>query len=195
MTAQEDNAVLEVLVRAHKAGFADYGRAILYRSGSDFDRAPDLANDYMNIEFNNNSTDLVDPSVANLFTVGNPIVQAVCFTTHTDCGQLDPRMGAGRCTAEQHVVRGCLWHPPLVDSYTHSHRYPPLPPPNTSGGTSIWLSTRWPVRTVRPLYHLRSVCVPPTILPPVLQAVFLASSPCRHRSMTCTAPRCKMPRH
>ena len=129
MTAQEDNAVLEVLVRAHKAGFADYGRAILFRSGSDFDRAPDLANDYMNIEFNNNSTDLVDPSVANLFTVGNPIVQAVCFTTHTDCGQLDPRMGAGRCTAEQHVVRGCLWHPPLVDSYTHSHRYPPLPPP------------------------------------------------------------------
>ena len=37
-TAQEDNAVLETLVRAHKAGFADYGRAILYRTASDFDR-------------------------------------------------------------------------------------------------------------------------------------------------------------
>lgn len=38
LTAQEDNAVLETLVRAHKAGVADYGRAILYRSASDFDR-------------------------------------------------------------------------------------------------------------------------------------------------------------
>lgn len=105
MTAQEDNAVLEVLVRAHKAGFADYGRAILYRSGSDFDRAPDLSNDYNNIIFNNNSTDLVDPSVANLFTVGIPIVQAVRRISHTDRGQLDPRMGAGRHAAKQHVVR------------------------------------------------------------------------------------------
>ncbi|KAL4400297.1 transmembrane transporter [Malassezia pachydermatis] len=38
LTAQEDNAVLEVLTRAHKAGFVDYGRAIMYRSASDFDR-------------------------------------------------------------------------------------------------------------------------------------------------------------
>ncbi|CCU99048.1 unnamed protein product [Malassezia sympodialis ATCC 42132] len=38
LTAQEDNAVLETLVRAHKAGVADYGRTILYRSASDFDR-------------------------------------------------------------------------------------------------------------------------------------------------------------
>lgn len=92
MTAQEDNAVLEVLVRAHTAGFADYGRAILYRSGSDFDRAPDLANDYMNIEFNNNADGLVDPSVANLFTVGNPIVQAVrsCFVFFEDLHRLLP---------------------------------------------------------------------------------------------------------
>lgn len=38
LTAQEDNAVLETLVRAHKACVADYGRTILYRSASDFDR-------------------------------------------------------------------------------------------------------------------------------------------------------------
>ena len=40
LTAQEDNAVLEVLVRAHKAKSADYGRVILFRAASNFDRAP-----------------------------------------------------------------------------------------------------------------------------------------------------------
>ncbi|WFD28709.1 hypothetical protein MNAN1_003722 [Malassezia nana] len=38
LTAQEDNAVLETLVRAHHTGFADFGRAIMYRTASDFDR-------------------------------------------------------------------------------------------------------------------------------------------------------------
>jgi purine nucleoside permease len=37
-TAQEDNATLEVLVRAAAAGLVDYARAIIMRTASDFDR-------------------------------------------------------------------------------------------------------------------------------------------------------------
>ncbi|VUC26071.1 unnamed protein product [Clonostachys rosea] len=40
MSAMEDNAVLEVLVRFHVSGLVDYNRAILLRTGSNFDRAP-----------------------------------------------------------------------------------------------------------------------------------------------------------
>ncbi|WFD20905.1 hypothetical protein MCAP1_003160 [Malassezia caprae] len=77
LTAQEDNAVLETLVRAHKAGVADYGRAILYRSASNFDRAPPGSNDY---EYFINATklpDLITPAKENLYLVGFPIVTAV----------------------------------------------------------------------------------------------------------------------
>ncbi|KAH6892462.1 purine nucleoside permease [Thelonectria olida] len=40
MTAQEDSAVLASLLRADLAGLADYSRAILMRTASDFDRPP-----------------------------------------------------------------------------------------------------------------------------------------------------------
>ncbi|KAK8064570.1 purine nucleoside permease [Apiospora phragmitis] len=40
MTAQEDSAVLQVLLRAHLARRADFGRAIVMRAGSNFDRPP-----------------------------------------------------------------------------------------------------------------------------------------------------------
>ena len=38
LTAQEDNAVMEALMRAHVAGVADYNRALVIRTASDFDR-------------------------------------------------------------------------------------------------------------------------------------------------------------
>ncbi|KAK8133059.1 hypothetical protein PG999_001232 [Apiospora kogelbergensis] len=40
MTAQEDSAVLQVLLRAHIARRADFSRAIIMRAGSNFDRPP-----------------------------------------------------------------------------------------------------------------------------------------------------------
>ncbi|KAK7987164.1 hypothetical protein PG988_002152, partial [Apiospora saccharicola] len=40
MTAQEDSAVLQVLLRAHLARRADFSRAIIMRAGSNFDRPP-----------------------------------------------------------------------------------------------------------------------------------------------------------
>ncbi|KAK8121873.1 hypothetical protein PG984_010543 [Apiospora sp. TS-2023a] len=40
MTAQEDSAVLQVLLRAHLARRADFSRAIVMRAGSNFDRPP-----------------------------------------------------------------------------------------------------------------------------------------------------------
>lgn len=42
-TAQEDNATLEAMVRAHKAGLVDYSRIIVLRTASDFDRASPCA--------------------------------------------------------------------------------------------------------------------------------------------------------
>ena len=40
MTAQEDNATFEAMLRAHKAGLMDFSRVILMRTASDFDRPP-----------------------------------------------------------------------------------------------------------------------------------------------------------
>ena len=40
MTAMEDNAVLEALLRAAQQGRVDFGRIALMRSGSNFDRPP-----------------------------------------------------------------------------------------------------------------------------------------------------------
>ncbi len=40
LTAQEDNASFEAMIRADKAGLMDFSRVILMRTASDFDRAP-----------------------------------------------------------------------------------------------------------------------------------------------------------
>ncbi|WFD32474.1 hypothetical protein MSPP1_003522 [Malassezia sp. CBS 17886] len=77
LTAQEDNAVLAALVRAHKAGVADYGRAILYRAASDFDRAPPRDSDYTHFERTTNNTEIGVPALKNLFRIGGPIVASI----------------------------------------------------------------------------------------------------------------------
>lgn len=73
MTAQEDNATLEALVRATKARLVDYSRVILLRTASDFDRAPP-----------GNVTALAafqaeqggfGPAIENIVVVGKPLVE------------------------------------------------------------------------------------------------------------------------
>lgn len=122
MTAQEDNAVLETLVRAHKAGFADYGRAILYRTASDFDRgmfltdqlAPPHENDYISFERASNNPDLVTPSLDNLFLIGSHIVHSVCEArSDKDCPKLETGLGERCPSTEQSSLWRCIWHAAL----------------------------------------------------------------------------------
>jgi purine nucleoside permease len=46
MTAQQDNALLEALVRADTAGRASFSRIILMKGASNFDRAPPGLSEY-----------------------------------------------------------------------------------------------------------------------------------------------------
>ena len=95
LTAQEDNAILEVIVRAHKSDNADYGRVILFRSGSNFDRgtwlqlltysqAPKEADDFEHFLNTSMRTELSVPSLANLYAVGEPIVKSVRYCPYVN---------------------------------------------------------------------------------------------------------------
>ncbi|KAL1409256.1 hypothetical protein Q8F55_006089 [Vanrija albida] len=75
MSAQEDNASFEALLRAHKIGLVDFTRAILLRTASNFDRPPPGLDALTAMR-------LIDsggfaPSVDNLWVVGAPIVQGI----------------------------------------------------------------------------------------------------------------------
>ncbi|BGO94510.1 hypothetical protein NBRC10512_000313 [Rhodotorula toruloides] len=74
-TAQEDNATLEVMVRAHKAGLVDYSRIVLLRTASDFDRAPNATADaYTAFEAEQGG---FEPAIQNLVIAGKPFVDDV----------------------------------------------------------------------------------------------------------------------
>ncbi|BGP27000.1 purine nucleoside permease [Rhodotorula toruloides] len=74
-TAQEDNATLEVMVRAHKAGLVDYSRIVLLRTASDFDRAPNATADaYTAFEAQQGG---FEPAIQNLVIAGKPFVDDV----------------------------------------------------------------------------------------------------------------------
>ncbi|KAK4051264.1 hypothetical protein OIO90_004745 [Microbotryomycetes sp. JL221] len=73
MTAQEDNATLEAMIRATKAGLVDYSRVIVLRTASDFDRAPPtIASAYEAFEANQGG---FEPALQNLVIVGKPLVE------------------------------------------------------------------------------------------------------------------------
>ncbi|KAK6214255.1 hypothetical protein LQW54_004481 [Pestalotiopsis sp. IQ-011] len=75
MTAQEDSAVLQSIMRADLAGMADYGRTILVRTASDFDRPPPdgTAFDHLLIDDQGGFT----PSVQNIYLAGIEIVRGI----------------------------------------------------------------------------------------------------------------------
>lgn len=74
LSAQEDNASFEAMVRAHKAKRVDFSRVVLMRTASDFDRAPIGKNAYDEFMADQGG---FDPAVQNIFVAGNYIVQGI----------------------------------------------------------------------------------------------------------------------
>ncbi|GAA6010917.1 hypothetical protein JCM10207_003989 [Rhodosporidiobolus poonsookiae] len=74
MTAQEDNATLESMVRAHKAGLVDYSRILLLRTASNFDRAPPGGSEYEDLQSTSGG---FSPAIANLVVAGKPVVDDI----------------------------------------------------------------------------------------------------------------------
>ncbi|ROV94953.1 hypothetical protein VMCG_08301 [Cytospora schulzeri] len=75
MSAQEDNATLEVLLRMAIEGLVDFGRIIVMRTGSDFDRPPPgiSAYDHLLIMDQNG----FDIAVENIYRAGVEIAKGV----------------------------------------------------------------------------------------------------------------------
>lgn len=73
-TAQEDSATLESALRAHVSGLLDYGRFIILRTVSDFDRGPPGSDQYAEFELDPGAFGI---SIENLFVAGYPIVKEV----------------------------------------------------------------------------------------------------------------------
>jgi purine nucleoside permease len=74
-TAQEDNATLEVLVRAAKAGLVDFARAIIMRTASDFDRQYPGEEATTNLFWANQGG--FEPSLQNIYLAGVKVVQGI----------------------------------------------------------------------------------------------------------------------
>ncbi|KAK9426091.1 hypothetical protein SUNI508_12635 [Seiridium unicorne] len=75
MTAQEDTAILQVLLRAHLARLVDYSRAIVLRSGANFDRPPPgvTAFDHLRVMHQGGSGVALD----NMYFAGIEIVRGI----------------------------------------------------------------------------------------------------------------------
>lgn len=75
MTAQEDNATLEVLLRAAIEGLVDFARIIVMRTGSDFDRPPADSSVYDHLLINDQ--DGFGIAIENIYYAGVEIVKGV----------------------------------------------------------------------------------------------------------------------
>lgn len=75
MTAQEDNATLEAMLRAAIRKTVDFSRVIVMRTGSDFDR-PYPGFSAVNNLFNS-TQDAFIPAVANIYLAGTPIIKGI----------------------------------------------------------------------------------------------------------------------
>ncbi|GAA6060777.1 hypothetical protein JCM10212_006757 [Sporobolomyces blumeae] len=75
LTAQEDNASLEALMRADKAGLVDFSRVMLLRTASDFDRAPERDDDAYTAFFA--EQDGFGIATQNLVLAGRPVVEDI----------------------------------------------------------------------------------------------------------------------
>lgn len=72
-TQQEDNASLEALLRGALAGKLDFGRIIIMRTASDFDRAPSDETEVYHLLYANQEGFV--PSIENLYLAGIEIVK------------------------------------------------------------------------------------------------------------------------
>ena len=74
-TQQEDNAILEALLRGDLAGKVDFSRVTVMRTASDFDRAPPNESEVYHLLYADQEGFL--PSIENIYIAGNAIVQDV----------------------------------------------------------------------------------------------------------------------
>jgi purine nucleoside permease len=75
MSAQEDNATLEVLLRMAIEGLVDFGRIIVMRTGSDFDRPPPGVTAYEHLLINDQNG--FEIAVDNIYYAGVEIVKGI----------------------------------------------------------------------------------------------------------------------
>jgi purine nucleoside permease len=75
MTAQEDNATLEALLRAAVRGTVDFARVIIMRTASDFDRPNPNMSDVENLMYVDQGS--FEPAIQNIYLAGTPIVKGI----------------------------------------------------------------------------------------------------------------------
>jgi purine nucleoside permease len=75
MSAQEDNATLEVLLRMAIEGLVDFSRVILMRTGSDFDRPPPGVTAYEHLLINDQNG--FEIAVENIYYAGVEILKGI----------------------------------------------------------------------------------------------------------------------
>lgn len=75
MTAQEDNATLEVMIRAAIEGLIDFARIIVMRTASDFDRPPPGVSAYDHLLINDQGG--FDIAIDNIYYAGVEVVKGV----------------------------------------------------------------------------------------------------------------------
>ncbi|KIN02252.1 hypothetical protein OIDMADRAFT_162306 [Oidiodendron maius Zn] len=74
-TAQEDNATLEVLLRAAIRKTVDFARIIVMRTASDFDRPYPGQSDVDNLMYANQGS--FEPAINNIYLAGTPVVKGI----------------------------------------------------------------------------------------------------------------------
>jgi purine nucleoside permease len=75
MTAQEDNATLEAMLRAAKTKLVDFSRIIVMRTASDFDRPYPGLSDIDNLFYSNQGG--FEPAIENIYLAGTPVVKGI----------------------------------------------------------------------------------------------------------------------
>lgn len=75
MTAQEDNATLEAMIRAAVIGTIDFARIIIMRTASDFDRPYPGTSVEFNLFYSEQGGFV--PAIANIYLAGTPVIKGI----------------------------------------------------------------------------------------------------------------------
>ncbi|CED84359.1 Purine nucleoside permease [Phaffia rhodozyma] len=73
-TAQEDNATLESLIRAARAGLVDFSRIIIMRTASDLDRAPPGVDEYTSFTADQGGFEI---ALEHIYVAGKPVIDSI----------------------------------------------------------------------------------------------------------------------
>jgi len=80
MTAQEDNATLEAMIRAAKTKLVDFARIMIMRTASDFDRPYPGLSVLDNLFYSDQGGFL--PAIENIYLAGTPVVKGILNGWH-----------------------------------------------------------------------------------------------------------------